>query len=472
MSFQQKFQADAGFFESAIETAIFMESSEWKFKALNHIIECLVVLEEFTEALKVAKSSPGRLLNFVDIAAGFLKRGHNIEARNVFAEMLDDESKPKNILQRDHKARALSKIVAVQAQNGRIEDAYSVIKQIKSESYSREEALKEIAIAQVQSGEHNSAKITLEELKQSSEYTADKTVTQIVTYLVDKGSLHDALEFIKYISYSNEEIRAATAIAEAKTGKVTEALINLGENAPKTIGKIAEIALRNDLIEDFQNAKLTFWDPNNVVQTNTWIAHAYIKVGKKSEGEAMLEEALLDSSKVESTVDRQKAMVNIAVVLRYAGQIHTSENIFSKAISEQYRYKSSEFVSPYNADGLSLKMVEELVDIGERVAAFEYAVQIDDVYKQATALLKIAGDPNLEGYSKAVLDLSEIIQIGREGWIPELAEALIKSGDKESFKQLLSSTTNIDFAYEMCGLLAMQYPEYTKELYEVILKGP
>lgn len=82
---------------------------------------------------------------------------------------------------------------------------------------------------------------------------------------------------------------------------------------------------------------------------------------------------------------------------------------------------------------------------------------------------EIAVAQALAGFGDQAVRTAEAILTKRNQRLPEINEALAKSGDKENFKRLLIPCAHyMDAAYRMCGLLARLYPEQASAVAEVV----
>lgn len=462
LSYIAQAQAEARLFEAAVHTMNQMENNGWRTNVRKRIIEYRAKFGQLAEALEMARSTPLDLLSFVSIIKELAIGGRNIEARNILGEMLKAGSSQE--VTAHAKARALSHIAGAEAQNRRFKDAYAIAQQIDNDRFFWSEALMQIAVEEVRLGEYASVKARLEELKEESDYSCSIAAAKVIAYLADNDNLVEARKFVRYIhGILDQSADKAIVVAEARAGNVVAAFEqarNLGRLAPRAIGKIVEIALRSGHADDLRKVDWTFPDSTAVIWINAWIAYAYLKAGEVSVAEVLLQQVFADIRKIEERVDRQKILCVIAVILQCTGHFDRARDTFKRACFE---------TGFYNIDDLRGLMVEGLVEVGERMAALEQAVQIDNIYKQAKALSLLNNQPVPPGLAEAVRHVTLMIQVGHSSWLSSMAEVLVNVGDKEGFKRLLiPSPVNIDSAYSLCGLLAKLYPDHTKELLRVV----
>jgi hypothetical protein len=94
---------------------------------------------------------------------------------------------------------------------------------------------------------------------------------------------------------------------------------------------------------------------------------------------------------------------------------------------------------------------------GEAIAA---ARRIRDTYDQSGALAKIANAQVAAGQSDLAIRTAEMILDRQDSLLPELARHLLKRGDRNAMKRLLSPCAEkLAGAYRMCGVLLDAYPK-------------
>jgi tetratricopeptide (TPR) repeat protein len=117
-----------------------------------------------------------------------------------------------------------------------------------------------------------------------------------------------------------------------------------------------------------------------------------------------------------------------------------------------------------------------LAKVGQREAAqvnfstaLEVAQRISPTFDQVMVLQAIALSLARSGFKQMAMQTVETILANPEGYLCDLAEVFVETGQKTNFKRLLIERTNdLQSAYRMCRLLARLYPEKVEEIAKVV----
>src|SRR5439155_12148070 len=105
-------------------------------------------------------------------------------------------------------------------------------------------------------------------------------------------------------------------------------------------------------------------------------------------------------------------------------------------------------------------VAETQAQLGEFAEALETARQIKDAGLRAEALCEIAKTQAAVGKDEEGIKTMQLVLVGSDDAISQVAEVFVLKGAKDSFKQLLAPASyHISASYEMCGLLAQLYSD-------------
>lgn len=124
---------------------------------------------------------------------------------------------------------------------------------------------------------------------------------------------------------------------------------------------------------------------------------------------------------------------------------------------------------------LLTRLAQTLAQIGrmeraqEAFSAAKALITDSEEDAKAHALSILGRAQVLAGFFEQAMRTSEEIHVKRVQYVPPIAEAFIDKADKVHFKQLLvSSTSDPDTLYRLCGLLARMYPENATQIGDLL----
>lgn len=344
-------------------------------------------------------------------------------------------------------------------------------------------ALGDIAIALVLMGEQIAARFTF----------ANAIGTLQELDLAD-FELAEALRYIAGLQVEAGDFAAAIETANIIEEKWVQAEVL--RNIAKMQVQVGNFAGAHETVQNID-------DRQTQIEALAFIATAQAQMGEREAAQANFATALDTSKGIEHQWKQAAALASIAVAQAQAGERDAALATFAIALETTKGIKdwmdrvqvlqdiaiaqvqARDFAAALEtAQGIEKwRRVEVLAAIaaaqvrtGEQeagrttfAAAFETVQNISEERARTTALESIAKAQVRADFGEQAVHTSEAILARRNKHLPEIADALVKSGDKENFKRLLIPCANyLAAAYRMCGLLARLYPEQASAVAEVV----
>jgi len=525
-------QAQVGQFDAALKSAGMIESEADQAEALREIAKAQAQvgqLEEanrtFVEALESARAieeETPRRLALEEIARAQAQVGQPEEANRTFAEALESA---RTIGDGYYRAEALSELAKGQAQVGQFDAALKSAGMIESEA-DQAEALRKIAKAQAQAGQMEQATCTIAAALKfarmiKSKFKRVASLCNLAETQVQAGQLEEAnrtfaeaLESARTIESEADQAEALREIAkaQAQVGQYNSALdsaqmIVSGYKRDKTLGEILEVqAGAGHLPEALGSARMI-----ERLEQRAWtfvrIARAQARAGQLYQAVSSLTPALDCAQMIKNKEVPMEILLEIAKLQVQAGQLESMESALLQALKSALMIENEiiqvdclEEIAEVWVKGGKYKAalgcvqkikfegarVRPLIMIAKAQAKAGQSKQATEIFETALMcanmsesesirtedLINIAEAQAEANLGKEAIKTSELIFSQRDFGLQRIAEALVKRGDKKSFKHIMAPCANYpNAAYRTCSLLGRLYPEQQAFVLSAILKG-
>jgi AAA ATPase-like protein len=409
--------------------------------ALTDIAEALARASEqeasqaiLADAVKIARQisyEPYRVQALKRIAAQQAEAGNDEDTRatsseaDALKEVAAAQSIPLVILAINEKDRALGEQAIAEGRAHNFADAVRTVRKINDREL-RLEALKAIAVARSQAGDH----VGVIETARSE--------------LLDRHRAEIIMEVVRAQSRAGEmkAARATLAAAFQNCSEVAEERFRI-----EALEEIDPAYKSKRAVSDAQYSRFLSSLYGQQINTSTAPVRRRQKVSFR-----------LTSQPDHSGIARAKAQ---------AGEFAAAINV------------ASEITIGTERGWVLNEIATEQAKAGETEAArITFAAAVEAATTQGTSyvdsytedlLEEIAREQIKAGLNDEAVRTAQAIVIKGNEIIPEIADAFVQASDKEHFKQLLIPCTYyIDAAFKMCVLLARLYPERSAEIARVI----
>lgn len=516
-------QAKAGEFTSALETA---QETGWectRSNVLNSIVEVYSQAENFDGALKIVETMIAEKPNDISkhsrglktIAEAVALTGDFDAAWSVVAKMRSDQGDAKG------------RIAAIMVQRGASDTARdtlaSVLKTtvwIKSPQQKQVEALGSIAQVQAKVGERDKALATFAEALTKAEKINDNGQKDSVLHTISEiqvrnNEIDAALNTAKMIESNGKRLTLLPSIAVAygkngdknKAQSIFTSALEIARKVDNEIDKeyiLREIAKGQAQIRDFPAALETveengkdFTRPQilaviaqmkaqegkiNEAQNDFTVAvEEARKLGSESswtlrtisEAQASIQSeeffiAALETARIiEYPKEKVKAMQEIARVQFQSGQFSDALKTLQEIQSEAEGEQAVELLVIRAESQAKTEAKEASQDTYTKSIELVHKIQ-DDAIK-AELLETVAKSQAKSSFGTLAIRTTDRILMNRNKHLLNVAKVLAEVGDRENFKHLLIPCAYYwDAAYEICGHLALLYPEQAAAVAKVV----
>ena len=499
-------QADAGLLTSAIKTAEEMSPGPWTTAAWHYVASKQASAGDISGAIKLLNSTPGEHKEILaEIASDLIAAGDWTRARQLFVDLLQqaDKSSPWSSPKRDEclarlsvvlakqkleqesrgtlasisheeaKAEALRDLAAAHAAMGEFASAFDLVEKISDEhAYYKEKAVVQIALEQARLGEPVTALTAID--SKSSNRSTRRAAVELVNFLKQKNVLELIDEFKPFQGRfelewwdSQLHVNAIKCVALARSGDLKSALQDARQlddvRLTAVFERITLIAIQQRCLDEVIAAARDLYEPQNEARALIGVGVAQIRMGSILEGEDTLNLAAQRFPEMKLTIDRQKVLIALGIA-HYRTNLRSAIEAWQLAIDLRnwhYRNNIQGYWAPLEFDDVCVYIVEGLAGAGLHVEALDWVGRIDDLHERGRVLGRIAHlfSPGGE-FSREVLRVAQGVVLGRDEWMAEMIDVLVRIRDVDSIKLLLvPAAETLDAAYELCGALAELYPE-------------
>lgn len=285
-----------------------------------------------------------------------------------------------------------------------------------------------------------------------------KTIQSALTASAETDDAGKTTDLLLQHAYQVQQITQESPLQALRAGKSVEAVWTLAEQYDSERGVLWYLLAAWELKDvgrgDDARATLERLQKKDLPRLSGWqseyaaylLAHSSLEIGV-DEFVSLARQLLKPNDYCE-----------LCVLLSKQGQFDLAVQTAQKIGDKGYRAKALLAIAEAQA--------------GQFDRALQTAQVIEVGWARALALRAISAAQAQAGLGEEAVRTAGLILTKRNDHLPEIAEALVRVGDKARFKQLLIPCAYyIDSAYRMCGLLARLYPEQARVIAEVVMQA-
>ena len=485
--------AEAGDLAAALRAAETIDTGYFRTKALTAIAVELALADRIEDALAIAQDldakaalvqiagladSPGREREIYALCLGngraesWIGRSQYEALSSIAvaqARAGDFEAADTTVASfadADQRADTQEQLGELEAGMGRFDRALGYAAAIADDQWELPKLLKSIAVRLARANRAAEAFAVIERIPHKPAQNA--AYAEMAAALAGLGDLNAALDCLgrhrtgSYYSEAYCEAAGAIAVLRAKLGQVEEAFQAFQElpdskfTAP-TLGGIAKALSGTENAGRAAAAADALSKPEIRAAALAEIALVQSETGQRASTLATFERA---AAAVGEAAERERPGLWVAIgdaQLR-GGYPDEARRSFDRCLE-----------TADHDDRNREKIVQAYTECGNFEAACRELARFESPYGQAEALGAISRKDAFPGFGELVVQIEPQIAIRRETWIPQLAAALAAAGDRANFKRLLPAAAEyLNAALEMCGSLAVLYPEQAAAIAGVV----